>query len=546
MNNFLLVFAGLLVIPFISRSQLQEFEIKEVNLIDQINQLNKTASEVYDSVPEMSFKLANMAMNLAREQNFDAGVAEAHLNLGNYYKLKLLQSKRLDNYSSALAIFKNLNDTINLALTYKLIGSVYASEGLIDKMLDNLNESIALYSQLNDSDGIYSCYLEMGNGYYWAKDYSNSTKYYLLSLSSLEGVNDSQNRLAGIFNNLGVNHLEQGNYSKALDYFRQSYSIYYGTNNLRRLTANYYNSARALIGMAEYDSAMTFAIKSHELSLNLKIDAALVESTQLLAELFEEARNYQEAYKYQKMHSQLVDSIRNVETARVIDNYASALEIEEAKLLIEVARKEHLITKIYRNLAAVGFFLVVLFSITGFLIWRGRHHKKMANFDAQKKLVEAEVENLSLRKKLINDELEFKNREVTVYSMKAVQKNTFLKEIRTIVDQIVEENQQETPNLRKLLNLIDSNSTTDKGWDEFKKSFEKVHQDFFSRIKEKHPDVTSKELEHCALIKLNRNLKETASVMGITSESVKMARHRLKKKLNLGPEESLVDYLIKF
>jgi DNA-binding CsgD family transcriptional regulator len=170
----------------------------------------------------------------------------------------------------------------------------------------------------------------------------------------------------------------------------------------------------------------------------------------------------------------------------------------------------------------------------------------MASFDAQKKLVEAEVENLSLRKKLINDELEFKNREVTVYSMKAVQKNTFLKEIRTIVDQIVEENQQETPNLRKLLNLIDSNSTTDKGWDEFKKSFEKVHQDFFSRIKEKHPDVTSKELEHCALIKLNRNLKETASVMGITSESVKMARHRLKKKLNLGPEESLVDYLIKF
>jgi hypothetical protein len=117
MNNFLLVFAGLLVIPFISRSQLQEFEIKEVNLIDQINQLNKTASEVYDSVPEMSFKLANMAMNLAREQNFDAGVAEAHLNLGNYYKLKLLQSKRLDNYSSALAIFKNLNDTTNLALT---------------------------------------------------------------------------------------------------------------------------------------------------------------------------------------------------------------------------------------------------------------------------------------------------------------------------------------------------------------------------------------------------------------------------------------------
>ncbi|MBD0257437.1 MAG: hypothetical protein ICV83_17105 [Cytophagales bacterium] len=46
------------------------------------------------------------------------------------------------------------------------------------------------------------------------------------------------------------------------------------------------------------------------------------------------------------------------------------------------------------------------------------------------------------------------------------------------------------------------------------------------------------------MLKLNLNLKEAAGILSISPESVKKARHRLRKKLNLSPDESLIDHMI--
>jgi len=75
--------------------------------------------------------------------------------------------------------------------------------------------------------------------------------------------------------------------------------------------------------------------------------------------------------------------------------------------------------------------------------------------------------------------------------------------------------------------------------------FEQVHQHFFTRLKEACPDLSSAELKLCALIRLNLNMKESATILGISPTSVKTARYRLRKKLNLSQEESILDYLLK-
>ncbi len=47
-----------------------------------------------------------------------------------------------------------------------------------------------------------------------------------------------------------------------------------------------------------------------------------------------------------------------------------------------------------------------------------------------------------------------------------------------------------------------------------------------------------------ALVRLNMNLKETATVMGISPDSVKTSRYRLRKKLQLEEEQNMTDYLM--
>ena len=98
--------------------------------------------------------------------------------------------------------------------------------------------------------------------------------------------------------------------------------------------------------------------------------------------------------------------------------------------------------------------------------------------------------------------------------------------------------------LNKLSRTVDNALDVDKDWEDFKLYFENVHKDFFRNLKQQYPDLGNSELKLCALLKLNLNMKETASIMGISPESVKTARYRLRKKLGLAKDDSLTDFVM--
>jgi FixJ family two-component response regulator len=83
----------------------------------------------------------------------------------------------------------------------------------------------------------------------------------------------------------------------------------------------------------------------------------------------------------------------------------------------------------------------------------------------------------------------------------------------------------------------------DKDWENFKIHFEQVHNNFFDHLKSKFPDLNSNDLKLCALLKLNLDTKQIATVMDISPESVKVARSRLRKKLQLEQSENLSSFI---
>ncbi len=121
-----------------------------------------------------------------------------------------------------------------------------------------------------------------------------------------------------------------------------------------------------------------------------------------------------------------------------------------------------------------------------------------------------------------------------------------MEEIRETIDLALKSHQpdENSPLFRRLIKLIDYSFNLDQDWDEFKMYFEGVHKDFFTKLKNRHPELSVGELRLSALIRLNMNLKEVATLLSISPDSVKTARHRLRKKLNLSEENNLTDYLI--
>ena len=79
---------------------------------------------------------------------------------------------------------------------------------------------------------------------------------------------------------------------------------------------------------------------------------------------------------------------------------------------------------------------------------------------------------------------------------------------------------------------------------EFDKYFDEVHEDFLVRLKEKHPDLTPKDLRMCAYLKMNISTKEIAPLMNISVRGVEISRYRLRRKLNIEQGINLTEYIL--
>ncbi|MEM6347582.1 MAG: helix-turn-helix transcriptional regulator, partial [Bacteroidota bacterium] len=81
---------------------------------------------------------------------------------------------------------------------------------------------------------------------------------------------------------------------------------------------------------------------------------------------------------------------------------------------------------------------------------------------------------------------------------------------------------------------------------DFRKHFESVHPNLIQGLNRKHPELTKNEFKLIALLRLNLSSKEISAILGISPDSVKIARYRLRKKLGLSNQEDLFQFLLGF
>lgn len=77
----------------------------------------------------------------------------------------------------------------------------------------------------------------------------------------------------------------------------------------------------------------------------------------------------------------------------------------------------------------------------------------------------------------------------------------------------------------------------------FLNKFDEMYPKFSKTLLAINSNVSMSELQYCALVRLNYSTKEIGDILGISSGSVDVKRHRLKKKLNLSSDISLSTWL---
>ena len=159
----------------------------------------------------------------------------------------------------------------------------------------------------------------------------------------------------------------------------------------------------------------------------------------------------------------------------------------------------------------------------------------------ESELMEKEL-RIALQEKKWNEEQNNKlQQKLMTNNLQLDKKNEVLKDIKTKLSEMKAEKYADINTLAK---TIDRSMEVDEEFELLKTSLENTNPVFFSTLKEKASGTLTKlDYKYCGYIKLGLSTKEIANLMNIEPQSMRMARYRIKQKLNLDRETDLDSYI---
>ncbi len=218
--------------------------------------------------------------------------------------------------------------------------------------------------------------------------------------------------------------------------------------------------------------------------------------------------------------------------------------------------------------AVIGYLIIAIAGLSGAIslvkhqiekAQEKERHKQIEKLKAQEQKflqekLATEKELITLRNKKLEAEVAISKSQMDVLDaelassiMMITQKNQVLTKVKDQLNHLIKKAKStNVHHIENVIALIQRDIDTEQDWKQFKKHFDKIHGNFLERLKSTYPDVTSKDLQLAAYLRLNLSSKEIASMMNITLRSVEGCRYRLRKHLQLDGETNLNDFIIKF
>ncbi len=526
-------------------------EINPAEGENSIRQLNSLANQLLYSQPDTAYLMATRALQYSVKLEYRQGQAESHHLIGRLLYHQGVYNQALHHLLQAEKGFKELHNEEQLGENLNYQGLVYYAARQPEIALQHHQEALELYQRQNNSKGIAYSYGCIGRLHEKREQYEQALEYQQKALGLYEQLQDLQGT-ATILENIGSILEDKEAYEEALGYFRRSVQLSKQANDSLALIVGLNNIGDVYRKTGRYPLAIQTTREALELATRLGDRYQIRSAHKDLSQEYSLTGNYKAAYEHLEKYRHLHDELYNQETSRQITLLQSLFGVEQKTNEIRILEKQQQLNNFIKVALGGGLLLMALLAFVIFSRQRLKikQNKELIDqqeqmYAAQRKLMEAEIENTRLREQQLQNELDTQVKSLAANTLHLIGKNQTLDDLKNGLKEALQDDQKaQRRKFKSLINQIDHSIVQDRDWNDFRETFEQVHQDFFQKLRQHSPELTSSETRLASLIKLNLPSKEVAAILGISQDSLRVARYRLKKKLPLKQEDNLSNFIL--
>ncbi|HQQ97983.1 MAG TPA: tetratricopeptide repeat protein [Cyclobacteriaceae bacterium] len=546
------------------------------------NCINK-ANYYWEHNLDSSLYFVKRGNDIAIRIGYPQGVADIAISWGGYHWFRSEFAEAIGQYTHALEVSEASGYSKGVSIALSSLGMVYSKLGdyprAIEYYLQGLKLGLHTKNRILTLNSLGVAYRKSNN-----PEAAHSAFLEALNLKPAPATR------AGILSNLGLVAFVRQEYDKAMTFQQQALTTFDSVGSTRGVITCCNNITEILLAQKKYTEAASYADKALTLSARSKLPNGQVNAMQgqaavnmaqgeyqqaskilleaahlavhhhlmdekmkvyrALATCYQQTGQLPAAYRYLDRYNEVRDSTLSQETNSKITNLRIEYEVSKREKDIELLKKQSEIDQLNRNIvigiAASLTLLAVVVSV--YQYGRVRKNRELltqstALFETRQQLMQTELENQRLLQSELEQQVEKKSRELTTHALNMLQKNEMLEELKSRLASLSQEHNNLQPDVQKVISGINLSFHQDHEWKKFQAHFDQIHAGFNERLTSRYPDLSGNDLKMCSLIKLNLGTKEIASILGISAESVKMARYRLRKKLQIEPDQQLVAFL---
>lgn len=473
----------------------------------------KSFKELYKEANLISSdSIYNQEASIERYQAFLAAAQQKQDSLQQIFAYLRLSNEFLQRqaYPEAIALLLDAEQLANHAKNNLWKGYINHWRGTVYTFLEDyeaaikyFNLSLAVNYEKRDSEIVAFNLEQLGAVFSYQEEYELAHEYYEKAFPLLEKYSTKRDLAIALANYGSLLHYEKQSQA-AIEVYKKAIKIYEEIGDKRKefrtrgsLADEYYT-----IGDTEQALELFQICEQENLKNNWRMN--LLGTYEGLSSIHKTLGDKEKALFYYEKYTLLNDTIRGVKVEREINKLEIENELKQ-KDLVHQKEQLNLIKKNQQTLSKWQLFTIIslVFALVILLFFVRKRRK------AHKKLEQHEESIIQLTQSLLEKGRQLKSLEARDKSNGKI-------------------TQQHALDFDK--NVFSQSILTDNEWTSFKVRFEKLIPGYIQRLRTTHPELSDAEERLFLLLKLKLKRKEIATILGISPESVKKTRTRLRKR----------------